>query len=183
MPKNIVNRRSALFLTQASFYRIFMMTKVMKLTANNRDDPIFFSSCLQLIGKGRLSVYAPECRGAMGVKRGVTTSPQSRGAQTSDPVLEVKTSITHHFCSDRFQCLSRLQGGGYVALGGISFGLKRRWQPRLVEAPLPRALRQGRPEAAGNGRESCPGIPDGGNFWDSLPAAAVGPRPPETLRL
>ena len=57
-------------------------------------------------------------------------------AQTSDPVLKVGTSITHHFCPGRLQCLSRLQRGGYVALRGISSGLER-WQPPLVGAPRP----------------------------------------------
>lgn len=94
-------------------------------------------------------------------------------------VLGVKTSITHHFCSDRSQCLSRLQGGGYVALGGISFGLKRRWQPRLMEAPSPRALRQGAPGGGGKWTRELPRDPRGGQLLGQLPGAAVGPRPPQ----
>ena len=69
-------------------------------------------------------------KGKMGVKRGIHLSKVGSLSDFRPSVLEVKPSITHHFYPDRFQCLSRLQGGVYVALGSISSGLK--WQPRLV---------------------------------------------------
>lgn len=90
------------------------------------------------------------------------TSPKWGGSDFRPSVLEVKSTIPHYFYPDRFQCLSKLQRGGYVALEGISFGL-RRWQPRLVEAPRLEPCDRGRPEAVGNGRGIFPGIPEGGD--------------------
>lgn len=46
-----------------------------------------------------------------------------------------------------------------------------------MEAPRSGPCCRGRTEAAGKGLGSFPGIPEGVNFWDGLPGAAVGPRP------
>lgn len=103
--------------------------------------------------------------------------PKWGGSDIRPSALQVKTSIPHHFCSDRFQCLSRLQGGGYVALGGISFGLKRRWQPRLMEAPSPRALRQGAPGGGGKRTRALPRDPGGGQLLGQLARGRRGATP------
>lgn len=107
-----------------------------------------------------LNVDEKRMKGKMRVRGVLLHLSKVEGPSDFRPaVLEVKPSTTHYFYPDRFQCLSRLQGGVYVALGSISSGLK--WQPRLVEAPRSGPCGRGRREAAGNRLRSLPGLPEG----------------------